>query len=137
MNRISEDIAVIVAKAPASLASATEMTSDYISAAGRSSIDFVVQFAELDAEKTLTVEIYQADDSSGTNAAKLAEATFTAPSAITAGGRAIASINPAGDSKPYYAVKLQHDQGAAVVCGVLALCREIYLPPDAGWVLQA
>lgn len=136
MNRIHEDISIIAASAPASLAASTDLSSGYISGAGRQSIDFVIQFSALAKNKTLTVSVYQANDSTGADAEKITESVFTASEALT-NGRVIASVRVKGNGGGWYGVKVQHDNSAAVHCSILALCRENYIPLDAGWVLQA
>lgn len=136
MNRTYESVGIVPVSAPATLAADKELTAGYICGLGRQSIDFVVQFSALAEGKTLNVEIYHADDDKGTGAEKIAEATFTAPAALT-NDRAIASVKVAGNGKVFYGVKVSHDNSSSVHIGVLALCEEVYTPLDVGWVLQA
>ena len=134
MNRIYEELESSVVLAPASVNSATETTTDYVSGAKFDSIDFHVQLASLPDTKILSVALYAADDASGTNAVKVGETTFTASGALTK-VLAVVSADVAGDRKPYYGVKFQHDAGSPVICAVSAHGRTIYGPAANARVL--
>lgn len=135
MNRIYEELKSSVVLAPVSVNSETEKTTDYISGAECDSIDFHVQLASLPKTKTLTVALYAADDDEGTNATKVDEKVFTASDDLTK-VLAIVSVEVAGNGKPYYGVKFQHNAGAAVICSVTANARTIYRPAENELVLS-
>ncbi len=135
MNRIHEEILVENVLAPVSVAASTETATAYISGAGADTIDFVVEMATLASGKKLTLALYAADDTAGTNAEKLAEQVFTASAAMTKVA-AIASTQVRGDQRTHYAVKLTHDSTAAVICSCVALSRQGFHPVANNWVLD-
>lgn len=130
MSRHFEEYDLIVAYAPQSLAASTAATSDYVDASAVAEVEFDVIAAQLDASKTLKVEVYGATGSSGAGATKLAEKAFTnSGSSNTAGYVARVSILPQA-AYSHYAVKITHANAAATVCGVAAVTEPIYCPPD-------
>lgn len=130
MSRHYEEYDIIAAYAPQSLAASTAATSDYVDASAVAEIEFDVIAAQLDAGKTLKVEVCGATNSSGTGAAKLAEKTFTnSGSSNAAGYVARVSILPQA-TYSHYAVKITHANAAATVCSVVVLTEPIYCPPD-------
>lgn len=134
MNRIYEEIETSVVMAPASVSTATETATDYVSGAKFSTIDFHVLLASLGEDKTLSVALYAADSAAGANAVKIGETTFTAAEALTKVA-AIVSADVSGDRKSYYGVKFQHDAGAGVICAVTANGRTVYRPASNARVL--
>lgn len=135
MDRIYEELKIVSLMAPASVATATETATGYVSAAGAARLDIVILTAALSKTKTLQLDVYHADDASGTNAAKLSDGAFTLSDDLTTGAF-IASVNVAGDRKGYYSAKFQHDQGTAVICGAAALLDGIYRPVDNPFVVE-
>lgn len=130
MSRHYEEYDIIAAYAPQSLAASTTATSDYVDASAVAEVEFNIIAAQLDAGKTLKVEVYGATDSSGTGAAKLTEKTFTnSGSSNAAGYIARVSILPLA-AYSHYGVKITHANAAATVCGVAALTEPLYCPPD-------
>lgn len=132
MNRIFERISTVCCLAPASVSASTETATDYVAAKGISSIDFHILLASLASGKKLTVALYAADDSSGTNAKKVAETSFTAAETMSK----VAAVVSAEVDAPYYCVKFRHDSAAAVICSAVCNCRGMYTPAP-GWTLLA
>lgn len=138
MNRIHEELNVKCAKAPASIATATATKSDYVDASGADEIEFYWSMASLASGKTMTVKIYEADDTSGTHAAKIAEGAVTAGTSAIAGATACASIRVPGNGKRYYCAEITHDTGSGVVCSCVAISRPYYCPDvEANLVVSA
>jgi len=134
MNRIHEALKHTVAMVPASVAASTETASSYLSAADLPEVEFLLSTGAIASGKTLTVALYAADDSSGTNAKKVAEKVFTASSDM-ASAVAVVSARVTADRGGYYAVKFQHDCAAAVVCAVTMSAPVRGLPADNSWLL--
>lgn len=134
MERICEALKHTVAMAPASVAASTETATSYLSAAGMSEVEFLVSTGAIASGKTLTVALYAADDSSGTNAQKVVEKVFTASAAMTS-AVAVVSARVTADRGGYYAVKFQHNCAAAVICAATMSGPVRYRPAENDWSL--
>ena len=132
MTRIFERISTVCCLAPASVAASTETATDYVAAKGILSIDFHILLASLASGKTLTVALYSADDSTGANAEKVAETSFTAADAMSK----VAAVVSIEVDAPYYCVKFQHDSASAVMCSAVCNCCGMYTSAQ-GWTLLA
>lgn len=134
MNRISEALAFQNVLAPQSLNASTDKTTSYVDASGAEEVVFLVSVAALGANKSLTVTLLAADNSSGSGAKEVGKTKFT-DSVGTAPQVAVVTYRPSATIDRYVAVKFQHDAAAAVVCGVLAAADGLYLPAANGWTL--
>ena len=128
MQRLHEELSIVCVKAPASIATATATKSDYVAAAQNDEIEFLWTMASLAAGKTMTVKIYAADDSSGTNAACVATGTVTAGESAIAKATGAASVRVAASGNKFYCAELTHDTGSGVVCSCVAIARPLYCP---------
>lgn len=136
MRRITERMKLSCVLAPAAVAASTETASGYVDVSACREVAFCVAAAAMESGKKLTVALYAADDTSGTNAAKIAEKVFTASEAMTA-PVAVVDYKPSAANGRYVCVKIQHDNAveAGVVCGVTALCDGVYRPQANDWSL--
>lgn len=134
MERICEALKHTVAMAPASVAASTETATSYLSAIGMPEVEFLVSTSAMDSGKKLTVALYAAEDSSGTNAQKVAEKVFTA-SADMDSAVAVISARVTADRGGYYAVKFQHDCAAALNCAATMSGPVRYRPAKNDWAL--
>ena len=128
-NHIIEEIEITPVIAPVAQTAAGNTTGAYIACPpGMGTIDFVVRGGALAAGKKLTVEVFQAEDTSGTSAAEITayETVFTA----SAGGATDSIVKIAVDSadvtKGYVTVKVTNDAGSAVPIDAFALTRKQY-----------
>lgn len=126
---INEQFKVECALAPASVATATETATSWINAKNCVHILFAVVAASLASGKKMQVDLYHADNSSGTNAAKLTDGEFTL-TAAEAPGTYIAEVREMTGKKPYFCAKFTHDAGAAVICSAVAMTEPMYLPAE-------
>lgn len=128
MQRLHEELSIQSVAAPASIATATPTKSAYVAAAGNDEIAFIWSMASLGAGKTMTVKIYAADDSSGTNATVVATGAKTAGASAVAGATACGSVKVAATGNKYYCAEITHDSGSGVVCSCVAVARPTYCP---------
>lgn len=136
MRRITERMKLSCVLAPAAVAASTETTTGYVDVSACREVAFCVDAAAMESGKKLTVALYAADDTSGTNAAKVAEKVFTATAAMTA-PVVIVDYKPDPANGRYVCVKFQHDNAAqdGIVCGVTALCDGVYRPQANAWAV--
>lgn len=128
MQRLHEELSIISVAAPASIATATATKSAYVAASGNDEIAFIWSMASLASDKTMTIKIYAADDSSGTNAQAVATGTKTAGDSAVAGATGCGSVKVAASGNKYYCAEITHNTGSAVVCSCVAVARPIYCP---------
>lgn len=126
MNRIKEEIEVTGIIAPVAQAAAGNTTGTYVEMPKLGAPDFVVRFGALAVGKKITVELFQADDATGTNAAEIAayETIHTAPTGGDTEGTVILSVTPADVSKKFVTVKVTNDAAAAVPIDAVLLTRK-------------
>ena len=116
--KISEEITITPVIAPAAQSYGGNTTGAYIKCPpGLGSIDFVVRHGALAATKTVTVEVYQATDTSGTGAAEITkyETTVTAPEGNATDGTISISVDNADVSKGYVTVKVSNTAASGSV----------------------
>ena len=116
-------------KAPASVATATETATSYVDTSACLNVAFCVAAASLATGKKLKVALYAADDTSGTNAAKVAEKEFAAAADLTA-PVAVIDYKPDPTKGRYVCAKFQHDSGSGVIYAVTAMQEGEYRPAD-------
>lgn len=127
-NRIAEAIEIKPVIAPVAQTAAGNTTGAYIACPpGLGTIDFVVRSGALAQTKAVTVEVYQATDTSGTGAAEITayETTFTAPTGGATDNTIIISVDNADVSKGYVTVKVTNDAAAAVPIDAFAMIRKM------------
>lgn len=134
MERICEALKHTVAMAPASVEASTETATSYLSTAGMPEVEFLVSTGPVASGKSLTVALYAADDSAGTNAQKVAEKVFIA-SVDMVSAVAVISARVTADRGGYYAVKFQHDCATAVICAATMSGPVRYRPATNDWAL--
>lgn len=125
--RVAEEIEVKAIIAPAAQSAAGNTTGTYIPCPpGLGTIDFVVRHGALAQTKVVTVEVYQATDTSGTGAAEITkyETTSTAPTGGATDVTVIVSIDSADVTKGFVTVKVTNDAAAAVPIDAFALIRK-------------
>ena len=128
--RIVEEISVIPVIAPVAQTAAGNTTGAYLASPPKlGTIDFVIRSGALAAGKKLTVEVYQAQDTSGTGAAELTayETVFTAPEGGATDNSVIVSVDNADVTLGYVTVKVTNDAASAVPLDAFALIRKEYL----------
>lgn len=126
-NLIHEAIEVKPVIAPVAQTAAGNTTGAYLACPpAYGTIDFVVRSGALAQGKSVTVEVYQATDTSGTGAAEITayETVFTAPSGGATDNTIILSVMSADVSKGFVTVKVTNDAAAAVPIDAFALIRK-------------
>jgi len=111
MNRIHEQKKLLTLLAPQAMTAGGSVTGSYQSIADcNGDALFVVNFGALPQTKTLTVEVYEADDSSGTNAQELtsAQTVFTSPTGGVTEGKVLVSVPVTHFEKEYATVKVSN-----------------------------
>ena len=128
-NKIAEAIEIKPVIAPVAQTAAGNTTGAYIACPpGLGTIDFVVRHGALAQTKAVTVEVYQASDTSGTGAAEITkyETTSTAPTGGATDVTVIVSVENADVSKGFVTVKVTNDAAAAVPIDAFAMIRKQY-----------
>lgn len=118
MNRIYEEEQVVPLVLPQSMSAGATITGAYKSLeGGMHDVMFNAVIGSLADGKKLTVQVYEADDTSGTNAAEVqdAETIFTAPTGGATQAQVLISVPLAQFSKPCATVKLINDAAGAVL----------------------
>ena len=128
--KIAEELTIKAVLAPQAQAKGGNATGAYIACPpGLGSIDFVVRHGALAEGKSVTVEVYQATDTSGTGAAEIT-AYETASTAGTGGatdGIIIVSVDNYDVSKGFVTVKVSNDSAVdAVPVDAFAMIRKQY-----------
>lgn len=128
--KIAEEILITPVIAPVAQTAAGNTTGAYIACPpGLGTIDFVVRHGALAQGKSVTVEVYQATDTSGTGAAEITsyETVATAGTGGATDGIVIVSIESADVSKGFVTVKVTNDAAAAVPIDAFAMTRKMHL----------
>ena len=117
MERIHEINKIQQLVLPQSMSAGATITGLYKELVGAHDVLFHVPFGVLAATKTLTVQVFQADDGSGTNAEEVdaAETIFTSPGGGVTSGQVLISMPLGLFSKPYVTVKLINTAAVAVL----------------------
>ena len=126
-NRIAEEVTITPVIAPVAQTAAGNATGAYIACPpGLGSIDFVVRHGALAQGKSVTVEVYQASDTSGTGAAEITsyETASTAPSGGATDATIIVSVDNADVTKGFVTVKVSNDAASAVPVDAFAMIRK-------------
>ena len=117
-NTIAEAITITNVIAPKAQSYGGNDTGAYIKCPpGLGTIDFVVRHGALAEGKSVTVEVYQATDTSGTGAAEITayETSSTGATGGSASGQIILSVANADVSKGYVTVKVSNDAASGTV----------------------
>lgn len=128
--KIAEEILITPVIAPVAQTAAGNTTGAYIACPpALGSIDFVVRSGALAAGKKVTVEVYQAKDTSGTGAAELTayETVFTAPTGGATDNTITVSVDSADVTLGFVTVKVTNDAASALPIDVFAMTRKVYL----------
>lgn len=78
----------------------------WLDTAGYTSLDIVIQLGAIAATKKAEIELYAADDTSGTNAAKIDDDTVTGATGNTASAIYVISIDVIPSRKRYVGIKI-------------------------------
>ena len=127
--RIKEEINIVPVIAPVAQTAAGNTTGAYLACPPESgSIDFVVRHGALAQGKSVTVEVYQATDTTGTGAAEITayETASTAPTGGATDGTIIISVDNANVSKGFVTVKVSNDAASAVPVDAFAMIRKLH-----------
>ena len=135
MRRIFEELAMANVFAPQSVDASTEKTSAFVDASGAEEVAFLVSAAALGKGKTLTVTLLASDDAGGSSPKAIGDATVFTDSVGTNPQTAVISYKVSPEHGRYVGVKFQHNGDAAVICGVTAAAKSMYLPAVNGWTL--
>lgn len=125
--KVTEEIEVKAVIAPVAQSAAGNTTGAYIACPpGLGTIDFVVRSGALAQGKSVTVEVYQASDTSGTGAAEITayETVFTAPTGGATDNIIEIGVDNCDVSKGFVTVKVTNDAAAAVPIDAFALIRK-------------
>ena len=126
--KIAEEITITPVLAPMAQTKATNNTGAYIACPpGLGSIDFVVRHGALAEGKKVTVEVYEATDTSGTGAAEITayETDSTAGTGGATDGIVIVSVDNCDVTKGFVTVKVSNDSASdAVPIDAFALIRK-------------
>jgi len=128
--RISEEILITPVIAPVAQTAAGNTTGAYVACPpALGTIDFVIRSGALAAGKKVTVEVYQAKDTSGTGAAELTayETVFTAPSGGATDNTITVSVDNADVTLGFVTVKVTNDAASALPIDAFAMTRKVYL----------
>ena len=128
-NLIHEAIDIVPVIAPVAQTAAGNTTGAYLACPpAYGTIDFVVRSGALAQTKKVTVEVYQASDTSGTGAAEITsyETVFTAPTGGATDNTIIISVLGADVTKGFVTVKVTNDAASAVPIDAFAMIRKQY-----------
>lgn len=119
MNRIHEEKKVQILAKPQSMTAGSTVDGNYKSLAGGAhDVLFHVPFGVLAQTKTITVEVFRADNESGDNPEEIAEAetTFTSPTGGVTEGQILISLPlTLFTQKPCATVKISNTAAVAVL----------------------
>lgn len=135
MKRIFEELAIANVFAPQSVNASTDKTTSFVDASSAEEITFLISTGALGAGKALTVTLMASEDSEGSGAAAVGNATVFTDSVGTDPQIAVVSYKVSPEHGRYVGVKFQHNAAAAVVCNVSAASKSQYLPAINGWTL--
>lgn len=132
MKRIVEELTYSVVLAPQEIATATPKASAFVDAQSVPEIEFLVATAAMSKGKKLTVEVYASKVAAGSSPVLVKAVEFTAGDGATSSLAVVDyAVNPANGR--YIGVKIKHDAGAGVICGVTACARSMSLPAANTW----
>lgn len=116
-NTIAEAVEIKPIIAPKAQSYGGNDTGTYIPLPGYGTIDFVVRHGALAEGKKVTVEVYQATDTSATGAAELTayETASTGATGGSAQGTIIISVSNADVTKGFVTVKVSNDAASGTV----------------------
>ena len=134
MKRIFEELAIANVFAPQSVDASTDKTTSFVDASGAEEVTFLISTAALGAGKALTVTLMGSENSEGSGAVAVGDATVFTDSVGTDPQIAVVSYKVSPEHGRYVGVKFQHGD-AAVICGVTAAAKSMYLPAVNGWTL--
>jgi hypothetical protein len=135
MKRIFEELAIANVFAPQSVDASTDKTTSFVDASGAEEVTFLISTAALGAGKALTVTLMGSENSEGSGAVAVGDATVFTDSVGTDPQIAVVSYKVSPEHGRYVGVKFQHNGDAAVICGVTAAAKSMYLPAVNGWTL--
>lgn len=135
MKRIFEELAIANVFAPQSVEASTDKTTSFVDASGAKEIIFLISAGALGAGKALTVTLMASEDSKGSGATAVGDTTVFTDSVGTDPQIAVISYKVSPEHGRYVGVKFQHNAAAAVMCGVTAAAKSMYLPAGNGWTL--
>jgi len=117
MNRIHEQYKRDVLLVPQSIGAGGNATGAYKKVLADHEMQFHVAVDALLQAETVKVEVFQADDASGTNAVEVTacETVYTAPTGGVAGARITVSLDAALLTKPYVTAKVSNTSASAVI----------------------
>ena len=133
MKRIFEELAIANVFAPQSVTASTEKTTSFVDASGAEEITFLISVGALGAGKALTVTLMASENSEGSGAAAVGDATVFTDSVGTDPQIAVVSYKVSPKHGRYVGVKFRHNADAAVMCGATAAAKSTYLPAGNGW----
>lgn len=128
-NLIHEAIELVPVIAPVAQTAAGNTTGAYLACPpDYGTIDFVVRSGALAAGKKVTVEVFQASDSTGTGAAEITsyETVFTAPTGGATDNIITLSVLSADVTKGFVTVKVTNDAASAVPVDAFAMIRKMH-----------
>ena len=125
-NLIHEAVEIVPVIAPVAQTAAGNTTGAYIEYPAYGTIDFVVRSGALAAGKKVTVEVFQASDTTGTGAAEITsyETVFTAPTGGATDNTIVLSVMAADVEKGFCTVKVTNDAASAVPIDAFAMVRK-------------
>lgn len=126
-NLIHEAIDIVPVIAPVAQTAAGNTTGAYLACPpAYGTIDFVIRSGALAQGKSVTVEVFQASDKSGTGAAEITsyETVFTAPTGGATDNTIIMSVMSADVTKGFVTVKVTNDAASAVPLDAFAMIRK-------------
>lgn len=135
MKRFFEELAIANVFAPQSVDASTDKTTSFVDASGAEEVTFLISTAALGAGKALTVTLMGSENSEGSGAVAVGDATVFTDSVGTDPQIAVVSYKVSPEHGRYVGVKFQHNGDAAVICGVTAAAKSMYLPAVNGWTL--
>ena len=135
MKRIFEELAIANVFAPQSVNASTDKTTSFVDASGVEEVTFLISTAALGAGKALTVTLMASENSEGSGAVAVGDATVFTDSVGTDPQIAIVSYKVSPEHGRYVGVKFQHNAAAAILCGVTAAAKSMHLPAGNGWTL--
>lgn len=118
MERIHEENKIVPVIVPVSMTAGATVTGTYTALAGvMHDVLFNVPFGALPEGKKVTVEVFEADDASGTNAQEIAaaETVYTSPTGGVNSGQVLVSVPAAAFSKEFATVKVTNDKATALL----------------------
>lgn len=135
MKRIFEELAAANVFAPQSVDASTDKTTAFVDVSGVSELAFLVSIAALGAGKALTVTLMGSDKGTGDSPTAIGDPVVLTDPVGTEPQLAVVSYKVDPANFRYIGLKFQHNGDAAVLCGVVAARRSLYLPASDGWTV--